>query len=631
MDKRTFSFKEKVHRFILSDVFFLAALCLFIFINWLLMIRQDILACNDYYQYYFAQEKLFSGNLNLEFIPPLFPFLLGLFGRLARLFGGTTDHFILGGQIISLFSGFGVLIFSYKLLKKCAPGLAVLGTIFLSISPFFLKLLSTAQTDMLYLFFAAALFYFLTANHKQKRLQKKLIYTIGFTAAGLLTRFEGVLLIGSFLINYIDLKKRSWKYLLLSTIPAGLVLYFLFDRFAHRLIEKIALIVSKGYYLYYFAHPGELVHLLYGNLLYFLPHKTPPLIKWFLFYVLVGLFFAGIYYLFKKGSAPSVHEKTVIHDASLTRKRKKLPKVLIKLLKKFGPRQGRRRQSDFKAGNAVPERKEEKQDISKKQWVLAVIFYMLIFVLAKRYTQALQPEMEFRRWLSIIWLFFIIALTGTHFLWHRIREVKRVKIPVKSAFALFCVLVMIFLPVIKGTAIRLALFLLPALLYGIKKTTAKIGKWEFAGWFLVLAIFFSQVYYDGLKRSFFYLSKDSNAGSYMVAKWVNTRPVDEKTLVYAYWPMFHYYVDKGKRRGAVVFKEEKIYSDREKLLTKFTEALKKRKIKYIAFDGYRSPMYKARNAIKDLLYQERDKGVYFKVKKHLFYKGKYTASVLMPK
>jgi len=567
MDKSTFSLKEKVYSFIFSDVFFLAVLGLFLFINWLLMIRQDILACNDYYHYYFAQEKLFSGNLNLEFIPPLFPFLLGLFGRFIRLFGGTTDHFILGGQIISLLSGFGVLTFSYKLLKKCTPGLAVFGTIFLSISPFFLKLLSTAQTDMLYLFFVTALFYFLAANHKQKRLQKKLIHTIGFTTAGLLTRFEGVLLIGSCLINYIDLKKRSWKYLLLSTVPAGLILYFLFDRFAHRLIEKISLIVSKGYYLYYFSHPGELAHLLYGNFLYFVPHKTPAIIKWFLFYILVGLFFEGIYVLYK----------------------------------------------------------------NKKKWLLSIFFYMLIFILAKGYTLALQPEMEFRRWLSIIWLFFIIALTGTHFLWLRIREVKRVKIPIKLAFALFCVLVVIFLPVIKGTAIRLALFLLPMLLYGVKKTTAKIGKWEFAGWFLVLAIFFSQVYYDGLKRSFFYLSKDSNAGSYMVAKWVNTRPVDEKILVYAYWPMFHYYVAKGKRRGAVVFKEEKIYSDSEKLLTKFTEALKKRKIKHIAFDGYRSPMYKARNALKDLLFQERDKGVYFKVKKHLFYKGKYTASVLMPK
>lgn len=563
MDKRTFSLKVKIQGFIFSDVFFLVVLCLFIFINWLLMIRNDILACNDYYHYYFAQEKLFSGDLNLEFIPPLFPFLLGIFGRFIRLFGSTTDHFILGGQVISLLSGFGVLIFSYKLLKKYAPWLSVIGTIFLSISPFFLKLLSTAQTDMLYLFFVSALFYFLAANHKQK----KLIHAVGFTTAGLLTRFEGVLLIGSCLLNYFDLKKRNWKYLFLSTIPAGLALYFLFDRFAHRLIEKIALIVSKGYYLYYFSHPGELVHLLYGNLLYFVPHKTPSLIKWFLFYVLAGLFFAGIYVLYK----------------------------------------------------------------NRRQWLLSVSFYMLIFILAKGYTQALQPEMEFRRWLSIIWLFFIIVLTGTHFLWRRVKEVKRVKIPVKLAIALFCVLVAIFLPGIKGTAIRLALLLLPVLFYGVKKTTAKTGKLEFAGWFLILTVFFSQVYYDGLKRTFFYLGKDSNAGSYMVAKWVNARPVDEKILVYAYWPMFRYYVDKEKIRGAVVFEDQEIYSDRGKLPVKFMKVLKKRKIKHIAFDGYRSPMYQARNAIKDLLYRERDKGLYFKVKKHLFYKGKYAASVLMPK
>ena len=574
------------------------------------MIRQDILACNDYYQYYLASEKLFSGNLNLEFIPPLFPFLLGIFGRFLKLFGGSTDHFILGGQIISLLSGFGVILFSYKLLKKLTPGFSVIGTVFLTISPFFLKLLSTAQTDMLYLFFFAVLFYLLVPNNKKtphfknakdeqkffggiahktrcgirvnalrsslfwgdfskkppgRRRQKKAIPVIVFIIAGLLTRFEGVLLVGSGLLNYFDLKKKSRKYLLLSAIPACLLLYVLVDRFAHRLIDKIVLIVSKKYFLYYFSHPGELVHLLYGNLLYFVPSKFPAPVKWFLFAVLLGLFFTGCYHLFK----------------------------------------------------------------TKKQWLLSASFYIFFYILAKGYTLSLHPEMEFRRWLSVIWLFFIIAFTGIYFLWQKVKEHKKVNIPVKIIFALFCLMAAL-LPVIKGTAIRLSLFLLPALFYGIKKAAPKIRKYELAGWLLLLVIFFSQVYYDGLKRTFFYLSRDSNAGSYMVATWVNGRPVEEKILVYAFTPMYRYYVEKGKIRHALTIKNKAIYKDREKLIQEFMKRLKRRKIKYIVFDGYRSPTYKARNAIKDLLYEERDKGAYFEVKKHLYYRGKYAASVLMP-
>lgn len=559
MNKNISLIKTKIRPILFSDSFFLGVLSLFIFINWLLMIRQDILGCNDYYQYYLACEKLFSGNLNLEFIPPLFPFLLGIFGRFVKLFGGSIDHFILGGQIISLLSGFGVIFFSYKLLKKVTPDFSVIGTVFLTMSPFFLKLLSTAQTDMLYLFFIAALFYFLLV-------EKKIIQVIAFTTAGLLTRFEGVLLVGSSLLNYLDLKKKSWKYLLISAIPASLLLYFLFDRFAHRLIDKIILIISKKYFLYYFSHPGELVHLLYGNLLYFVPSKFPSPVKWFLFYIVLGLFFTGCYHLFK----------------------------------------------------------------TKRKWLLSATFYIFFYILAKGYTLALHPEMEFRRWLSVIWLFFIIVFIGIYFLWQKIKVSEKVNIPVKITFALFCLLAALFLPVIKGTSIWLALFLLPALLYGIKKAAPKMEKYQFAGWFLLLIIFFSQVYYDGLKRTFFYLSRDSNAGSYMVANWLNGRPAKEKILVYVFTPMFRYYAEKKKLRGALTIKDAEIYTDREKLLNEFMKRLKNQKIKYIAFDGYRSPTYKARNAIKDLLYSERDKGVYFKVKKHLFYKGKYVASVLMP-
>jgi hypothetical protein len=215
-------------------------------------------------------------------------------------------------------------------------------------------------------------------------------------------------------------------------------------------------------------------------------------------------------------------------------------------------------------------------------------------------------------------------------LWQKIKEREKINIPVKMAFALFCLQVL-FLPVIKGTSTGIALLLLlPALLYGVKKTAARMGKYEFAGWFLLLVIFFSQVYYDGLKRTFFYLDRDSNAGSYMVANWLNGRPAKEKILVYAFTPMYRYYVEKGKIRGAITIAKKEIYNDREKLTIEFMKRLKKQKIKYIAFDGYRSPAYKARNAIKDFLYTERDKGIYFKIKKHLYYKGKYVASVLMP-
>ena len=43
---------------------------------------------------------------------------------------------------------------SYKFLKIFSELLAFFGTIFVIISPFFLKLISTAQTDILFMFFA---------------------------------------------------------------------------------------------------------------------------------------------------------------------------------------------------------------------------------------------------------------------------------------------------------------------------------------------------------------------------------------------------------------------------------------------------------------------------------------------
>ncbi len=564
----------KLKKFFFSERFFLFSIFLFVFLEWLTLANIEKITHPDYYMYYSASAKLFSGNLKLQFIPPFFPFLLGLFGRLLNLFASKTDSFILAGRIIALFSGLGVVYSSFRLLKKITGKYAPLGVLLLVISPYYLKMLSIPQTDMLYLFFTSATFYFLLQEHSRLNL-------IWAVSGGLLTRFEGVLLIGSTFINFFKTREKRWLYSILALIPVSLLTYFLSLKFAPRIIEKIHYVIGEGHYLYFFKHPGELAHLFYGNFLFFIPTRFPSLLKWTLLFVLLACFVTGYYYLFKM----------------------------------------------------------------KRRFAIALLFYQFVFVIFKGYTFALDPEVEFRRMLSVIWIFFILAFAGIYFILARLeksanKKWEKISLPARIILYAFLFVPVLFRPVIKGSALLVYLILLPAVLYGISRFPFK--KIETIAIFFILAIFCGQAFFISSTKAYRYVTQHSDEGGYMTAQWLNSKQVEGNVLVYSHLPMVQYYLDKASETRILhfVFKDEKIYHDKERLKLALLKRAQRNNVKYILFDNFLNPEEgDFRVVIYKMLYEEKEKlyrkapgaeESYFQLLHTMIYKGKPVVWVLKP-
>jgi len=546
----------------------LAAIFIFVFLNWLLSVGIEKLAHPDFYVYQAASEKLFSGDFKLGIIPPLFPFLLGLAGKCLGLLGGSTDSFILAGRIISLVAGLGVVWFTHKLLQRFAGPAAITGTLILVCSPFFLKLLAIPQTDMLYLFFFSAAAYFFLPGGAVPNVAWSL-------AGGLLTRFEGILLLGSACLNYFNLRKRRLLYFGLSVIPLAAALYFLFLEFAPRLIARIGYVVSGRHYLFYFQHPQELGRLLYGNFFQFVPPGFPGLLKWTLLAILLLLFFIGLHHLF----------------------------------------------------------------LTNRRFALALVFYQAIFIIFKGYAATLDPNVEFRRMLSVIWIFLVVAFIGAYVAVKKIGRVKKLSLPGRLVLYGFLVAMALFMPVIKGKALVLFLFLLPGIIYGVRRSG--LTKPETVALFLVLALFLGQFYFDAGKRAHSYVKNNTNKAGFVIAAWLNQQTFADEVLVYSYMPMVRYYLERPVKTKEFLFKDETIFRDRERLIRVLLEKAKKQRIRHIVFDEFLNPEeghFKV--AIQNMLYEEKEKlhrrqikeeDSFFSLVKTLLYRGKPVAWVLKPR
>ena len=222
---------------------------LFTFVNWLLLTLVEKIAPPDFYKIYEVSEKLFSGNLNIGIIPPLYPLLMYPLGKFIALFIEPAEAFIIAGKIISLAAGLGVIHLTYLFLKKITGKFAILGILFFVISPWYLKLLAFPITNMLYLFFVTATFYaFLSKSSPW--------WAVMTIAAGALTRFEGVLLVFSGFVNYFKSKKKFF-YIILASIPplAGLMLFF--NTFVSRFFAhfKDIILPQKSYLFIFLHHP----------------------------------------------------------------------------------------------------------------------------------------------------------------------------------------------------------------------------------------------------------------------------------------------------------------------------------------------------------------------------------------
>ncbi|MEN8154851.1 MAG: hypothetical protein ABFR75_12600 [Acidobacteriota bacterium] len=273
-----------------SDYFILFTLFLFVLVNWFFLSGISSLAPPDYYKYFRFSEKLFSADFTKFSVPPLFPFLLGSIGNILLLFKSSIDAFILGGKIISLLASMGIIYFVFKFFQKFIGEYSAVATFSLVLFPFFMKFSSLPITDIFYLFFVIASFYYFFENK---------IYRSTFAVIlAVLTRYEGILLLFSMTINFLKVKMKNLK-VLIFTILALLTTITFYLISSNRIIKKIEFIIAKKSYLFFLINPVKLATLFYLNILFFIPDKTPASIKVTLFFILLGFLVNGYKYLFK--------------------------------------------------------------------------------------------------------------------------------------------------------------------------------------------------------------------------------------------------------------------------------------------------------------------------------------------
>jgi hypothetical protein len=509
-----------------------------------------------------VSEKLFSGDLKIDIIPPLFSLLMYPLGKLLSIFFSPTVAFITAGRLIALAASLGVTWFSYLILKKVVGKWALLSLVFLVISPWYLKLISFPITDMLYLFFVTASF-FTFLNQSTPELS--LLTVIG----GVLTRFEGVLLIFSAIINYFKLKKR-YVFILLGLLPLISVIFLIF---MPRIFDHLKdIILPHKSYLVVFRQPMEFFNVLYGNLLFFIPHNYSYLIKLAALLILFIFFSYGVYRLFK----------------------------------------------------------------INKAFTLSILVYEILFFAAKGYIDTTDPDREFRRVFSGLWIFYLISFIGCYFLLKKINAYKIPGILLLSGSVVFFAVLVFFLKSVRSPVVFLVLLLVLPLLYPLKGLSPeKIPKYLSI---IVLLAFTLQIYNLSFYKSKEYVISYANKTPFAAARWLNFSRLKKNPVVLSYTDntMMQYYLIKEKIGPKNIqwihFLVPLDYEqDRERFRNAFFRDLKEKGVDYIISDNYvvQKPEFIYINESKRFLFEERENTKYFKLK-NLFYKGQNVGYVLRP-
>jgi hypothetical protein len=564
MELKKRSFIETIYK---SERLILFLILLFTIINWLLLTLAEKLAPPDFYRLYEMGEKLFSGDLNIGVALPLFPLLLYPLGKLAGIFIESTEAFVISGRIISLSAGIGVLYFSYLFLKKIVGKFAVLGILFFVISPWYLKLLAFPITDMLYLFFVTSAFYaFLNKSSPG--------WSILSVVGGVLTRFEGVLLIFSGFINYFKFKKRYF-YTLLACIPLLLGVLFFFATFTPRFFAHFRdIILPQKSYLFIFQHPLEFLNVIYGNILFFVPDSYHDVLQMSLLLVVLACFIYGIYRLFK----------------------------------------------------------------IERNVTIAIAVYELLFLAAKGYIDAGDPEREFRRVFSGLWIFYVISFIGCYFLLKKINQNKLLRNTILIIGGVLLTVIAFCQGIINVPTIFPALLVLPPLLYTLKDLS--IGKNPKYLSVFILLVFALQIYHTSFKKSENYVVSYAHKAAFAAAQWLNLARLKQEATVLYYTNkiMLDYYLEKEltkKKKIQLVhftIPMRNTPENRELFINSFFEKLKKNNVDYIIFDDYvvPKPEFLAVNDVHQMLFDEKENPKYFRIKKYLPFKGKNVGYVLKP-
>lgn len=566
MPERNASTNRNIFR---KDTLFLVSVFLFIIVNWVLLTLTEQLGPPDFYKLHAVAEKLYSGNLKVGIVPPLFPLILYPLGKLISIFVKPELAFMIAGRLIALAASLGVTWFTYLLLKKFTGKYALIGISLMAVSPWFLKLTSFPITDMLYLCLASAAFYRFSMGPSTWK--SGLITSI----LGVLTRFEGILLLLSGGITFLKgkLNKKGLR-ILLGVMLLGVVAVVFFLVFTPRFFAHFRdIILPKQTYLNIFLHPLDFLNVIYANILYMVPHGISIFLKWGLFSLVLISFGYGVFRLFKI-------------NRSLT---------------------------------------------------ISLLVYQVLFFMAKGYIDVNAPEREFRRVLSGLWIFYIIAFIGCYFLLRKIKlkeEHQAIAITAASAAAVWLI---VALKLISPLYLLPALLLVPAFYFPIRSLTIK-PPIKYGAMVILLALTF-QCYFFSYQKSAEYVDSYANKAAYAAAKWFYLKSLDPGTrvLIYTDMVMMEYYLQQKKQeldanniqRIHYVLPLDLTKKTREYFTWAFHNEAKRHNVHYVIFDNYvvQQPEFRRINEIKRILYDQRNNRKHYRLK-NLFYKGKNVAYAL---
>ncbi|MGE5342398.1 MAG: ArnT family glycosyltransferase [Candidatus Omnitrophota bacterium] len=351
-------------------------------------------------------------------------------------------------------------------------------------------------------------------------------------AAAVLTRYEGVLLLLCAGIFYLkqNLKQKK-KILPMLTVIAGLTagVFAYFVFFSPRIFAHLKdIILPQKSYLYLFLHPLDMANVISGSILFFMPGGW---IRHLVFMPVLIVFIYGFYKLFKL-------------------------------------------------------------DERYQRVALALLVYEVLFMIAKGYVDAGDPDREFRRIASGLWIFYLIAFIGLCFFIRYLYET-------------------LFEKSRKGLVIKTVAVLL----------------------FLIVII---NIYPSSYRSSNAYAVSYARKGALAITQWLNTGTLKANPLILSFTDntTVAYYLDKKSAARLIQFTVPMRYSpeNREPYIAFFMQELKNRGVDYIVFDHYvvQRPEFLGVNDVHAMLWDEKDNPRYFWARKDLFYKGENVGCVLRP-
>jgi hypothetical protein len=245
-----------------------------------------------------------------------------------------------------------------------------------------------------------------------------------------------------------------------------------------------------------------------------------------------------------------------------------------------------------------------------------------------------KPEIEFRRFASFIWIFYMVSAIGFYYFSKMVKNLpqKNLFLIYRIAFYTGLLLILYHARFLKNEWLLLFFLMVPVIIFTLKKIT--ISRMEIIFLASIILIFCSQMYVKSLRKSTQYVRGGPNASGYAIARWINaqhyTKPPN--MIIYSHYPMVTYYLKNPINLYKITIKKKAIYENRNRLTDLFKQKIINHNIKYIIFDWYINRKERPwEYAIKKMLYYHREKSHDFKLKRTFFYKRKPVAAVLLPR